>query len=49
MVYLAMAFVAVWVLVTGYVFFMSRRQNSLDQEMGMLEELVSESSASGTD
>lgn len=42
MVYLAMAFIAVWLLVAGYVFFMSRKQNSLEIEMNTLEELVAE-------
>ena len=43
MVYLAMAFMAVWLLVGGYVFFMSRKQNSLEVEMNTLEEMVTES------
>ena len=47
MIYLAMAFIAVWVLVTLYVVFMSRKQNSLEQEMKTLEELVAESPAHG--
>ena len=48
MIYLTMAFIAVWVLVTLYVFFMSRRQNSLEQEMKTVEELVAESPAHGS-
>jgi CcmD family protein len=45
MIYLTLAFVAVWLLVTLYVFFMSRRQSSLEQEMGTLEEMVADSAA----
>ena len=40
MIYLTLAFAAIWVLVTGYVFFMSRRQSSLEQEMAILTEIV---------
>ncbi|MFN2200372.1 MAG: CcmD family protein [Caldilineaceae bacterium] len=47
MIYLTLAFVAVWLLVTLYVFFMSRKQSSLEQEMGTLEEMVAESTSRG--
>ncbi len=49
MMYLALAFTAVWLLVAGYVFFMSRKQNSLELEMNTLEELVADSSAGSND
>ena len=49
MTYLALAFIAVWVLVTLYVFYMSRKQNSLDLEMKTLEEMVAESAARSSD
>ena len=47
MFYLFMAFAAVWLMVTLYVFYMSRKQNGLEQEMATLEEMVSESSSGG--
>ena len=40
MFYLAAAFIAVWVAVTLYVVFMSRRQRDLEEELGAIEELV---------
>lgn len=42
MFYLVAAFIAVWVLVTGYVLFMSNRQRQLAQEIEILRELVQE-------
>lgn len=42
MVYLAAAFIGVWIIVTGYVVFLSQRQRQLEQEMETLEELVGE-------
>jgi CcmD family protein len=49
MIYLALAFMAVWVLATLYLFYMSRKQNSLELEMKTLEEMVTESTARGSD
>ena len=49
MIYLTLAFTAVWLLVTGYVFFMSRKQNSLELEMNTLEEMVADSTAGSND
>lgn len=45
MFYLAMAFIAVWLLVTFYVVYMGRKQTGLEQELSTLEELVSSASA----
>lgn len=42
MFYLAAAFIGVWLLVTGYVAFLSLRQRQLAQEMETLEEMLSE-------
>ena len=42
MVYLAAAFIGVWLLVTGYVFYMSNRQRALETDMRTLEELIAE-------
>ena len=42
MVYLAAAFIGVWVLVTGYLFFISQRQRQLAQELETLEEMLAE-------
>jgi CcmD family protein len=42
MFYLAVAFIAVWVLVTGYVLYMSNRQRQLEQELEILQELLQE-------
>ena len=42
MFYLAVAFIAVWVLVTAYVLYMSNRQRQLEQEMDILQELLQE-------
>ncbi len=44
MVYLAAAFIGIWVLVTGYVFFISQRQRQLTQELETLEEMMAERS-----
>lgn len=49
MIYLTLAFIAVWLLVTLYVFFLSRKQNNLELEMNTLQELVAESSGPGDD
>lgn len=42
MPYLAAAFIGVWIIVTGYVVYLSQRQRQLEQEMQTLEELVAE-------
>ncbi len=42
MTYLAAAFIAVWVVVTGYLLFMGQRQRQLEQEMRTLEEMLAE-------
>jgi CcmD family protein len=42
MTFLAAAFIGVWVLVTGYLVFISQRQRQLEQEMETLEELLSD-------
>ena len=42
MFYLAAAFIAVWVLVTGYVMYMGNRQRQLEQELELLQELLQE-------
>ena len=42
MFFLVAAFIAVWVLVTGYVLYMSNRQRQLEQEIEILQELVQE-------
>jgi CcmD family protein len=40
MVYLAAAFIAVWVLVTGYILYMANRQRQLEQEVEILQEML---------
>lgn len=40
MLYLAMAFIVVWALVTGYLLFMSTRQRSQEQELQTLLEMA---------
>lgn len=42
MSYLAAAFIGVWLLVTLYVVFLGQRQRQLEQELQVLEELVTE-------
>lgn len=42
MIYLSVALSALWILVTGYVFFMSRRQRSLELELQVVEEMVND-------
>ncbi len=42
MIYLAVALIAVWLLVTLYVVFMGRRQRRLEEEIGTLEEMMAE-------
>lgn len=42
MFFLVAAFIAVWVLVTGYVLYMSNRQRQLEQEIEILQELMQE-------
>lgn len=42
MVYLVAAFLVLWLLVTGYVLFMSMRQRRLEQEISVLEEMMTE-------
>jgi CcmD family protein len=49
MFYLFMAYAVVWLFVTLYVFYLSRRQNSLEQEMMTLEEMVTDSSGTRND
>lgn len=38
--YLAAAFIALWLLVTIYVIYISLRQRRLEQELGTLEETL---------
>lgn len=40
MVYLAAALIGVWLIVTLYIVFMSRRQRQLEEELCSLEELL---------
>jgi CcmD family protein len=40
MFYLAAAFIAVWVVVTAYVLYMSNRQRQLEEEVAILQELL---------
>ncbi len=40
MVYLAAALIGVWLLVTLYIVFMSRRQRQLEEELRSLEEVL---------
>jgi CcmD family protein len=42
MFYLAAAFIAIWVVVTAYVLYMSNRQRQLEQELDVLQELLHE-------
>lgn len=42
MVYLAAAFIALWLLVTLYVLYLGQRQSQLEQELRALEETMSE-------
>lgn len=42
MIYLAAAFIAVWLVVTGYLVYMGQRQRHLEQEMRTLEEMLAE-------
>lgn len=42
MVYLAAAFIAVWVIITGYLLYMGNRQRKLEQEVETLQELLQE-------
>ncbi len=42
MFFLAAAFIFVWVVVTGYLLFMSRRQRALEEELQTLQELMDE-------
>ncbi|MFN8487002.1 MAG: CcmD family protein [Caldilineaceae bacterium] len=42
MVYLAAALIGVWLIVTLYIIFMSRRQRQLEDELRTLEEMVSD-------
>ncbi len=42
MFFLAAAFIAVWVVVTAYVVFMSNRQRQLEQELLILQEMFQE-------
>ncbi len=42
MFYLAAAFIAIWVVVTAYVLYMSHRQRQLEQELDVLQELLHE-------
>jgi CcmD family protein len=40
MFYLAAAFIAIWVVVTAYILYMSQRQRQLEQELEVLQELL---------
>lgn len=40
MFYLAAAFIAIWVLVAGYVLYLGNRQRQLEQEVDALQELL---------
>ncbi len=40
MYYLTAAFIAIWLLVTLYVVYISLRQRRLEQELGGLEEML---------
>jgi CcmD family protein len=42
MIYLAAAFIAVWVVVTAYLVYMGNRQRQLEQEMQTLEEMLAD-------
>lgn len=42
MFYLAAAFIAVWVAITGYVLYLGNRQRQLEQEVDILQELLQE-------
>ncbi|MEZ4731664.1 MAG: CcmD family protein [Caldilineaceae bacterium] len=42
MVYLAAAFIGLWLLVGLYVIYLGQRQGQLEQELRSLEELMSE-------
>ncbi|MFZ4664135.1 MAG: CcmD family protein [Caldilineaceae bacterium] len=42
MVYLAAAFIGLWLLVTLYVMYLGQRQGQLEQELRSLEEQVRE-------
>jgi CcmD family protein len=42
MFYLAAAFIAVWVVVTGYLLYLGNRQRQLEQELDVLQELLQE-------
>lgn len=45
MFFLAAAFIAVWVVVTAYVVYISNRQRQLEQELETLQELLEEKNA----
>ncbi|MCC6453445.1 MAG: CcmD family protein [Caldilineaceae bacterium] len=40
MFYLAAAFIAVWVAVTGYLLYLGSRQRQLEQELEVLQEML---------
>lgn len=42
MIYLAAAYIILWLLVGGFVVYMLMRQRSLEQELQTLEELMEE-------
>jgi len=42
MVYLAAAFIGLWLLVTLYIMYLGQRQGQLEQELRSLEEQVRE-------
>jgi CcmD family protein len=42
MVYLAAAFIAVWLIITLYVVYMGLRQRRLEQELESIEEMLRE-------
>lgn len=42
MLYLAAALISVWLIVTLYVIYMSRRQRQLEDELHTLEEMLTD-------
>jgi CcmD family protein len=42
MFYLAVAFIAVWAVVTAYILYMGNRQRQLEEEVATLQELLQE-------
>lgn len=42
MTYLAIAFIAVWIIVTAYLIYMGNRQRQLEQDLQTLEEMLAD-------